>query len=89
MTLYTGRRRRRSILLTGRWDSGRKWGRGQREEEQLGRVTRRRRRERRRGRVKGGRSGGGGQLNFYLDVRPKMNSLEGIKMNVGRWVGWR
>ena len=42
------------------------------------------------GGVKSGRGGGGGgQLNFYLDVRPKMNSLEGIKMNVGRWVGWR
>lgn len=28
-------------------------------------------------------------LNFYLDVRPKLNSLEGCKMRAERFVGWR
>ncbi|KAK0630513.1 cytochrome c/c1 heme-lyase [Bombardia bombarda] len=30
---------------------------------------------------------GGGKLNFYLDVRPKLNSWEGIKMRVLRGTG--
>ena len=34
------------------------------------------------------RPGGGGNLNFYLDVRPKLNSMAGVKMNVGRWCGF-
>ncbi len=29
----------------------------------------------------------GKSLNFYLDVRPKLNSLEGWKMRAGRLVG--
>ncbi|PNS13971.1 hypothetical protein CAC42_6484 [Sphaceloma murrayae] len=29
----------------------------------------------------------GKSLNFYLDVRPKLNSYEGIKMRVGRYLG--
>lgn len=29
------------------------------------------------------------QLNFYLDVRPKLNSLEGCRMRFERFVGWR
>lgn len=29
----------------------------------------------------------GKSLNFYLDVRPKMNSWEGWKMRVGKFVG--
>ncbi|KAK5465091.1 hypothetical protein LTS15_001654 [Exophiala xenobiotica] len=28
-------------------------------------------------------------LNFYLDVRPKLNSVEGCKMRAERFVGWR
>ena len=28
-------------------------------------------------------------LNFYLDVRPKLNSLDGWKMRAERMVGWR
>jgi hypothetical protein len=28
-----------------------------------------------------------GQVSFYLDVRPKLNSLEGIKMRSARWLG--
>lgn len=28
-------------------------------------------------------------LNFYLDVRPKMNSVEGCKMRAERFMGWR
>jgi cytochrome c heme-lyase len=28
-------------------------------------------------------------LNFYLDVRPKLNSVEGWKMRAERFVGWR
>ncbi|KAH0559051.1 hypothetical protein GP486_004358 [Trichoglossum hirsutum] len=28
-----------------------------------------------------------GKLNFYLDVRPKLNSLEGIRMRIGRLLG--
>ena len=31
--------------------------------------------------------GKGKSLNFYLDVRPKLNSWEGWKMRVGRLVG--
>lgn len=30
---------------------------------------------------------GGGPLNFYLDVRPKLNSWEGVKTRLGRAVG--
>jgi cytochrome c heme-lyase len=33
-----------------------------------------------------GRSNGG-PLSFYLDVRPKLNSWEGIKMRAARTVG--
>ena len=29
------------------------------------------------------------ELNFYLDVRPKLNSFEGCKMRVERMMGWR
>ena len=36
----------------------------------------------------GTRPSGGGNLNFYLDVRPKLNSMAGVKMNVGRWCGF-
>ncbi|KIW09882.1 hypothetical protein PV08_11983 [Exophiala spinifera] len=28
-------------------------------------------------------------LNFYLDVRPKLNTLEGCKMRAERFMGWR
>jgi cytochrome c heme-lyase len=28
-------------------------------------------------------------LNFYLDVRPKLNSWEGCRMRAERFVGWR
>ncbi len=37
-----------------------------------------------------GRDGGGmGKgISFYLDVRPKINSWEGVKMRMGRAVGW-
>jgi cytochrome c heme-lyase len=31
--------------------------------------------------------GGGGSLNFYLDVRPKLNSWEGVKTRALRAVG--
>ena len=31
---------------------------------------------------------GRSNLNFYLDVRPKINSVEGCRMRVGRLVGW-
>ena len=34
-----------------------------------------------------GREGGGGGLSFYLDVRPKLNSLEGWKMRASRICG--
>jgi cytochrome c heme-lyase len=30
----------------------------------------------------------GKALNFYLDVRPKLNSWEGIKMRVARFWGF-
>lgn len=30
----------------------------------------------------------GKELNFYLDVRPKLNSFEGVKMRVARWWGF-
>ena len=33
-------------------------------------------------------SEGAGGLNFYLDVRPKLNSWEGWRMRMGRLVGW-
>jgi cytochrome c heme-lyase len=32
--------------------------------------------------------GKGKGLNFYLDVRPKLNSWEGWKMRVGSLLGW-
>jgi cytochrome c heme-lyase len=32
--------------------------------------------------------GGGGPLSFYLDVRPKLNTWEGVKMRVARGVGF-
>lgn len=28
-------------------------------------------------------------LNFYLDVRPKLNSVQGCKMRAERFLGWR
>jgi cytochrome c heme-lyase len=28
-----------------------------------------------------------GKLSFYLDVRPKLNSFEGVKMRLGRLLG--
>lgn len=31
----------------------------------------------------------GGNINFFLDVRPKLNSLEGCKMRAEKWLGWR
>ena len=34
-------------------------------------------------------SGRDGKLNFYLDVRPKLNSWEGVKMRGERVVGMR
>lgn len=35
-----------------------------------------------------GRPGGtAGAPSFYLDVRPKLNTLEGVKMRVMRWTG--
>ena len=34
-----------------------------------------------------GRGGGKGGLSFYLDVRPKLNTWEGWRMRLGRWVG--
>jgi cytochrome c heme-lyase len=30
---------------------------------------------------------GDGKLNFYLDVRPKLNTVEGVKMRVMRTFG--
>ena len=35
----------------------------------------------------GANGGGGGKLNFYLDVRPKLNTWEGVKMRVTRGLG--
>ena len=37
---------------------------------------------------RGRASEGAGGLNFYLDVRPKLNSWEGWRMRMGRVVGW-
>lgn len=37
----------------------------------------------------GGQAPPSQQLNFYLDVRPKLNSVEGCKMRFERFVGWR
>ncbi|KIW52753.1 hypothetical protein PV05_08376 [Exophiala xenobiotica] len=34
-------------------------------------------------------NGNPNSLNFYLDVRPKLNSVEGCKMRAGRFMGWR
>ena len=35
-----------------------------------------------------GRDEGKGKgLNFYLDVRPKLNTWEGWKMRLSRWIG--
>lgn len=28
------------------------------------------------------------ELNFYLDVRPKLNSVEGVKMRFQKATGW-
>jgi len=28
-------------------------------------------------------------LNFYLDVRPKLNTFEGCRMRAERFLGWR
>ncbi|KAK2763978.1 hypothetical protein FQN54_009597 [Arachnomyces sp. PD_36] len=40
------------------------------------------------GGTQGGLSGGGnGKLSFYLDVRPKLNSWEGVRMRMERLVG--
>jgi len=30
---------------------------------------------------------GAEKLNFYLDVRPKVNSVEGVRMRVGKFLG--
>jgi len=38
-----------------------------------------------RGRGSGGEGAG---LSFYLDVRPKLNSWEGVRMRVGRLFGF-
>lgn len=37
-----------------------------------------------------GKKGGvlGGPVSFYLDVRPKLNSFEGVKMRVQRFLGF-
>ena len=32
--------------------------------------------------------GNPGSVSFYLDVRPKLNSFEGVKMRVARWWGF-
>ncbi|KAK5956480.1 hypothetical protein OHC33_001965 [Knufia fluminis] len=29
------------------------------------------------------------ELNFYLDVRPKLNSFEGVRMRAEKFLGWR
>lgn len=34
-------------------------------------------------------SGNPNSLNFYLDVRPKLNTFEGWKMRAERFAGWR
>ena len=39
------------------------------------------------GKGEGGLAGGKGGLSFYLDVRPKLNSWQGIKMRMADWVG--
>lgn len=31
--------------------------------------------------------GRGGGVGFFLDVRPKLNSWEGWRMRLGRWLG--
>lgn len=36
----------------------------------------------------GGGPAGGMPLSFYLDVRPKLNSFEGVRMRVRRFWGW-
>ncbi|EFQ98730.1 cytochrome c1 heme lyase [Nannizzia gypsea CBS 118893] len=36
---------------------------------------------------KSNQRGDGGKLNFFLDVRPKLNSWEGIRMRASRFVG--
>ncbi|DAA74612.1 TPA_exp: Uncharacterized protein A8136_3150 [Trichophyton benhamiae CBS 112371] len=36
---------------------------------------------------KSDRKGDGGKLNFFLDVRPKLNSWEGLRMRASRFVG--
>jgi cytochrome c heme-lyase len=36
---------------------------------------------------RGGSTGADGKLSFYLDVRPKLNSWEGIKMRIFRAAG--
>lgn len=38
---------------------------------------------------KDGKKGGalGGPVSFYLDVRPKLNSFEGVKMRMQRFLG--
>lgn len=49
------------------------------------------------GRAMGGKDGlagagagaGAAGLNFYLDVRPKLNSVEGCRMRFEKAVGWR
>jgi len=42
------------------------------------------------GAEKDGKKGGtlGGPVSFYLDVRPKLNSLEGVKMRMQRFLGF-
>ncbi|KAM5469660.1 Cytochrome c1 heme lyase [Microsporum audouinii] len=36
---------------------------------------------------KSDRKGDGGKLNFFLDVRPKLNSWEGVRMRASRFIG--
>jgi cytochrome c heme-lyase len=40
------------------------------------------------GKGKGGGGQAGGGLNFYLDVRPKLNSWEGWSMRGARFLGF-
>lgn len=40
-----------------------------------------------RGSSAGGDEQGGGKLSFYLDVRPKLNTWEGVRMRAWRALG--
>jgi cytochrome c heme-lyase len=39
--------------------------------------------------TRGGRGGGGEDVSFYLDVRPKLNSFEGVRLRAERLWGSR